>query len=378
MLLIAAGLVIRSFLALESAPLGFDSRNVLVVNTAITGSRFDRIDTIANMVRQTEERLRAIPGVDAVSAGDSVPLLPNLSRAFVIAGVPGGSTWRAVTPKYFSVFRIPVIAGRSFLDSDNARSPRVVVINQAMARRYWPNKNPIGQTLDFTNAGTREPDAEVIGMVADAREISRRDPPGPVVYVPLSQVDDGFLDSVRIWLQSLSWTIRTGVPSGALIPRIQQQIRDAAGLPAGSVRAMDEIVAGSAAHEASQTTLLSAFALVALLLAAVGLHGMLAYSAQQRRYEFGIRLALGADPAHLRRFILWQGVKSAAVGIPIGIAGAFALSRLLRAQLFAVSPADPFVFTGVPLLLGLVVVVTSYLAARRVSAIDPARVMKCE
>jgi putative ABC transport system permease protein len=151
MLLIAAGLMIRSFLALRSEALGFDSHNVLVVNTAITGSRFARIDSIANTVRQTEERLRAIPGVEAVSAEDSVPLLPNLGRAFVIDGTSGGSTWRAVTPGYFSVFRIPLIAGRGFLDSDNASSPRVVVINQALARTYWRGQNPIDRILEFTS-----------------------------------------------------------------------------------------------------------------------------------------------------------------------------------------------------------------------------------
>jgi putative ABC transport system permease protein len=376
MLLIAAGLMIRSFLALRSEALGFDSHNVLVVNTAITGSRFGRIDSIANIVRQTEERLHAIPGVEAVSAEDSVPLLPNLSRAFVIRGVSGGSTWRAVTPGYFSVFRIPLISGRGFLESDDARSRHVVVINQALARTYWRGQNPIGRFLEFISP-TAIP-AEVVGVVADAREVSRRESPVPVVYVPLSQVDDRFLDSLRIWLQSLSWTIRTGVAPGAIVPQIQQQIRDVAGLPAGAIRPMDEIVAASATHEASQTTLLSAFALVAMLLAVVGLYGMLAYSAQQRRYEFGIRLALGADPAHLSRVILWQGMKSAAAGILIGIAGAFALTRLLRALLFAVNPADPLVFTIVPILLLSVALVATYLPARRVSAIDPAVVMRCE
>jgi putative ABC transport system permease protein len=199
-----------------------------------------------------------------------------------------------------------------------------------------------------------------------------------VVYVPLSQVDDSFLDSLRIWLQSLSWTVRTSVAPGAIIPQIQQQIRDSARLPTGSIRPMDQIVAASATHETPQTTLLSAFALVAMLLAVVGLHGMLAYSAQQHRYEFGIRLALGANPTSLRRIILWQGMKSAAAGILIGIAGAFALARLLRAQLFDVNPVDRLVFTAVPLSLLLVALVASYLPARGVGAIDPAVVIRCE
>jgi putative ABC transport system permease protein len=378
-LLITAGLLIRSFSALRSVDLGFDPHDVLVVTTAVTGNRFERPSAMKNMVERTEDRLRAIPGVEAISAEDSVPLLPNLGRSFVIGTREGGSRWRAVTPGYFPVFRIPVVEGRGFLKSDDARSPRVVVINQALARRYWREQNPIGQTLEFTNIeGVREPSAKVIGVVADVREIDLKDPPEPVVYVPFCQVDDGFLDAMRVWIQSLSWTIRTRVAPATLIPRIQQEVRDASGLPIGNPRRMDELVAASTAHDAAQTMLLGAFALVAILLAAVGLHGMLAYSAQQRRLEFGIRLALGATPAQLFSIILLQGMKSAGAGILIGWGGAFGLTRIMHSLLFGVKPADPLVFTAVPVLLGLLALLASYGTARRIIAMNPSVVMRYE
>jgi predicted permease len=376
-LLIGAGLMVRSFLALRSQTTGFDARRVLVFETALTGPSFDRTSGITAIVRKVEDSLRAIPGIDEVSAEDSVPLLPNLGRAFEIDGRPSGSRWRAVNPGYFAVFRIPVLAGRSFRSTDDAYGAPVVVINQSLARRFWPGRDPVGQNISFLDAsGSRGPTAEIIGVVADVREVDLKGPVEAVVYVPLDQVDDRFLASMRVWLQTLSWSVRTRVAPASILPAIQKEIREASGLPAGNVRPMEQIVSTSTAHDALQTELLAVFAFVAILLAMLGLHGMLAYSIEQRTFEFGVRLALGADASRLRRMVLWQGIRHAGAGILIGTGGAFVLARLMRALLFGVKPSDPLVFVAVPLLLGVVVLAASYLPSRRISVIDPATALR--
>ena len=376
-LLTGAGLMVRSFLALRSQPPGFDAHSVLVFETALTGSAFDHVSGFTAVARRVEDRLRAIPGVEEVSAADSVPLLPNLGRAFEMEGRTAGSRWRAVTPGYFAVFRIPVPAGRGFRASDDSHGPPVVVINQTLARQYWPGRNPVGRTISFlSQSGAREPAAEIVGVVADVREVNLKGPAEPVVYVPLDQVDDRFLASVRVWLQSLTWSVRTRTAPGSILPKIPGAIRDAAGLPVSRIRPMEQIVADSTAHDAWQTELLAAFAFGAMLLAAIGLHGMLAYSIEQRTFEFGVRLAVGANAAQLRRMVLLDGMRHAGAGILIGSGGAFALARLMRALLFGVRPYDPVVFAAVPVLLGLVTLGAGYLPSRRISAIDAAAALR--
>jgi putative ABC transport system permease protein len=379
MLLAAAGLMVRSFLAVQSGTTGFDSHNVLVLETAITGSRFDHMTDISTMVRKTMGRLVALPGVEAVSAEDSVPLLPNIGRAFMIDDQLGGSRWRSVTPGYFGVFRIPIIEGRGLRESDDSHAPPVVLVNQAMAQRYWRGQDPVGKRLSFLGAsGSRGPSAEVVGVVANAREVDRKGPIDPVVYVPLDQVDAPFFASMRVWLQSLSWTIRTRDAPGAVLAGVQREFRSAAGLPVGNIRPMEQVVAASTAHDAWQTVLLGIFALVAVLLASIGLQGVLAYSAQQRTREFGIRLALGASGSQLRALIVREGMGYTATGIFVGLGGAFGLTRLMSALLFGVRAADPLVFTIAAAVLALVALVASYVPARRASSVDPAIALRYE
>lgn len=376
-LLAGAGLMARSFLALRSQTMGFDARRVLVFETALTGPSFDRIAGFTAIRRKVEESLRAIPGVEEVSAQDSVPLLPNLGRALDIEGRLAGSRWRAVTSGYFAVFRIPVLAGRGFRSTDDSHSAPVVMINQTLARQYWPGRNPVGRTISFLDqSGAREPAAEIVGVVADAREVDLKGPSEPVVYVPLDQVNDRFLASMRVWLQSLMWSIRTRTAPGSILEKIPGAIRSASGLPVGRIRPMEQIVASSMARDAGQAELLAAFAFVAILLAAIGLHGMLAYSVEQRIFEFGVRLAVGADASQLRRMVLFDGMRYAGVGILIGSGGAFVLARLLRALLFGVTQFDPVVFVSIPVLLGLVTLLAGYLPSRRISAIDPATALR--
>lgn len=376
-LLAGAGLMVRSFLTLRGQTTGFNGRGVLVFETALTGPAFDRTSGFIEIARKIEAGLRAIPGVDEASAEDSVPLLPNLGRAFEIEGRTAGSRWRAVTPGYFAVFRIPVLAGRGFRGADDAHGPPVVVINQSLARQYWPGDNPVGRTISFLDpSGAREPAAEIIGVVADVREVDLKGPVEPVVYVPLDQVNDRFLASMRVWLQTLSWSVRTRVAPASILPKIPGAVRAAAGLPVSQIRSMEEIVAASTAHEAWQTELLAVFAFVAILLASIGLHGMLAYSIEQRAFEFGVRLALGADAARLRRMVLFDGMRHAGLGILIGSAGACALARLMRVLLFGVKPSDPLVFVAPPVLLGLMTLVAGYLPSRRISAIDAASALR--
>ncbi|MFN7995711.1 MAG: ABC transporter permease [Bryobacteraceae bacterium] len=386
-LLVGAGLLIRTFSALHSVEPGFNTHNVLTMDTALTGGKYDRTAGISDMTRQVLERVHAIPGVEAAAASSYLPLQGGLGLGFVIEGRPltngpvhGGASWNYVTWRFFDVFKIPVKRGRAFTERDNGGAPPVVVINEAMAKQYWKNQDPIGQRLiigggmgpDFL-----QPPREIIGVVGDIRDGGLNNDPFPATFVPLSQVGDAYM-ALNNRFMPLDWIVRTKVAPFSVSVPIQQAFQDAAGLPVAHVRSMDQIVIGSTARDQFNTTLLGIFAFLAILLAAIGLYGLMAYSVEQRRLEFGIRLALGADSPALRNMVVRQAMILAAAGIVIGVAAAYALTRLMASLLFQVKPTDPVVFGSVALLLAAVAFLASYLPARRALRIDPIIALRYE
>ncbi len=386
-LLVGAGLLIRTFAALHNVSPGFDPHNVLTMDTSLTGSRYDRTAMIDQTSRQILERLHAIPGVEAAAASSYLPLQGGLGLGFVIEGRPltnqpehGGAAWNYVTWRFFDVFKIPLVRGRAFTELDNGAAPPVVIINEAFARQYWKNENPIGHRLiigggmgpDFL-----QPPREIIGVVGDARDGGLNNDPFPATFIPLAQVGDAYTKLNNLFMP-LNWLVRTKVEPFSLSAPIQRAFQGAADLPVSHMRTMDRIVIQSTARDQFNTTLLGIFAFVAILLASIGLYGLMAYSVEQRTLEFGIRLALGADSRLLRNMVVRQAMILAVVGIAIGVGAGYGLTRLMASLLFEVKPTDPAVFGSVAALLAVVAFLASYLPARRALRVDPAVALRYE
>jgi predicted permease len=380
-LLIGAGLLIRTFSALHNVAPGFDAHNVLTMDTALTGSRFDRTAATVTMARQALERIHAIPGVEAAAATSYLPLEGGLGLGFIIEGRPltdgpmhGGAGWNYVTARFFDVFKIPVMRGRGFTDRDDAGAPPVVVINQAFARKYWKkDENPIGHRLIIGSGmgpDFAQPPREIIGIAGDARDGGLNNDPQPETFVPLAQVGDAYM-ALNNRFMPLSWVVRTKVAPFSVSAPIQRAFQDAADLPAAHIRSMDQIVMGSTARDQFNTWVLGIFAAVAILLASIGLYGLMAYSVEQRTLEFGIRLALGADFPALRNMIVRQAMTLAGAGIVVGLAAAYGLTRLMASLLYSVKPTDPVVFGTVTVVFTAVALLASYLPARRALRVDP-------
>jgi putative ABC transport system permease protein len=380
-LLIGAGLLIRTFSALHSVTPGFEAHNVLTMDTALTGSHFDRTAAIDLMTRQALDRIHAIPGVEAAAASSYLPLQGGLGLGFIIEGRPltngpahGGAGWNYVTARFFDVFKIPIVRGRGFTERDNAAGQPVVVINQAFARKYWKkDENPIGHRLIIGSGmgpDFAQPPREIVGVAGDARDGGLNNDPQPETFVPLAQVGDAYMELNNRFMP-LSWVVRTKVAPFSVSAPIQRAFQDAADLPAAHIRSMDQIVMGSTARDQFNTWVLGIFAGVAILLASIGLYGLMAYAVEQRTLEFGIRLALGADFPGLRNMIVRQAMTLAAAGIVVGLAAAYGLTRFLASLLYSVKPTDPVVFASVTLLFTAVAFLASYVPARRALRVDP-------
>ena len=379
-LLVGAGLLIRTFSALHSVAPGFDPHNVLTMDTALTGSRFDHTAAIDLMTRQALDRIHAIPGVEAAAATSYLPLEGGLGLGFIIEGRPltdgpehGGAGWNYVTARFFDVFKIPIVRGRGFTERDDAAAPPVVVINQSLARHYWKNGDPIGHRLIIGSGmgpGFAQPPREIIGIAADSRDGGLNSDPQAETFVPLAQVGDAYM-ALNNRFMPLDWVVRTKVAPFSVSAPIQRAFQDAADLPAAHIRTMDQIVMGSTARDQFNTWVLGIFAAVAILLASIGLYGLMAYAVEQRTLEFGIRLALGADFPALRNMIVRQAMMLAGAGIVVGLAAAYGLTRLMASLLYSVKPTDPMVFGTVTVVFTAVAFLASYLPARRALRVDP-------
>ena len=379
-LLIGAGLLIRTFTALRSVAPGFEAHNVLTMETALTGTRYEKTAGITLMANQVLDELRAIPGVDAAAASSYLPLDSGLGLGFIIEGRPlgkepehGGAAWNYVTARFFDCFKIPLVRGRVFTDRDDAAATPVVVINQAMAKRYWKDQDPIGQRIIIGSGmgpNFTQPPRQIIGVVGDARDAGLNSDPQPATFVPLAQVSDSYM-ALNNSFMPLRWLVRGKAAPFALLEQIRAVFQQSAGLPVSHVRSMDQIVLESTARDQFNTILLGVFAFFAILLASIGLYGLMAYSVEQRTLEFGIRLALGADFGRLRSMVVRQAMTLALAGIAIGLGAAYGLTRLMASLLYQVKPTDPVIFVSVAVLLGVVALLACYLPARRATLVDP-------
>jgi predicted permease len=390
-LLIGSALLIRTAVALGRVDPGFDTRNVLTMRMSLKGAQYEKSEAVEQVVRNGVERLKAIPGVVEASATCCVPLQGGYGLPFRIVGRPlasdsqgpyhGGGGWSTVSPGYFEVFKIPVKRGRTFNERDTAASTKVVIINEAMAKQYWPDADPLADKLLIGQGVMREfaaeTDRQIIGVIADTKANGLDSDPQPQMWIPQSQVPD-LANALNVSLTPIAWIVRTQVPPQSLSSQIQDTVRQSTGLPVTDVESMDTIVSTSVSRQRFNMWVMSVFGGCALLLAAIGIYGLMAYSVEQRTQEIGIRLALGAPTGQVRRMVVVQGMILAVIGIAIGLAAAFGLARLITTFLFGVTAKDPIVFSGVPVLLALVAFFAVWFPALRASKVDPIIALRYE
>jgi putative ABC transport system permease protein len=383
-LLIGAVLLIRTFGALRVVNPGFDAHNILTMDMSLAGRRFEKAAAVDQLERDGRQRLESLPGVDSAALTCCLPLEGGFGLPFTIEGQPPNDDedagWISISPHYFDVFRIPVNQGRSFTERDNGAGSRVVIVNEEFAKKFLTKGNGLGSRVTIgrgVGPEFEEPPREIVGIVGDVHQ-SLDQPPNPIMYVPTAQVNDGVV-ALTNRIGATEWVVRTKLQPFSLSADIQRELREASGgLPVAHIRSMQQVVGESTARNDFNMTLLTIFAGVALVLAAIGIYGLMAYSVQQRTQEIGVRMALGADPNQVGRMVVFQGMQLNLIGVVLGIGCSLALTRLMKSMLFGVQPWDPVTIIVVVILLTFVTLLAAYLPARRASRVDPIVALRYE
>jgi len=374
-LLVGAGLLVTSFARLESVDPGFEPDGVLAVSYILPDARYGTAARQRAFIGKVLERLATAPEVESAGNTTTLPLQgSSLDLTFVVEGQPEplpddypDADFDSVTPGYFETLRVPLRAGRTFRATDTADAPPVVVINEALARKYFPNENPLGRRLRV-DWGADPPMREIVGVVGDLRHADLGLAPEPAMYTPSAQVSWSF--------GSFVVRARPGSDVAAVMRRAVAEVDPE--LAHGTVAPLARIVASSIAQPLLRARLVAGFAVTALVLAVVGLAGVLGYSVSQRTSEIGVRLALGARPGQIVRLVVGEGLALAAAGTLAGAAGALALGGALTSLLFGVSPFDARVYVGLAALLTAVAAVACYVPARRAALVDPIAALRAE
>jgi predicted permease len=387
-LLCGAVLLMRSFALLHNVDPGFGTRNLLTLKVSLAGPKYASASAVDHVARQLAERVERRPGVQAAALANNLPFEDGIDMIFDIPGRPpakgykftGDEQWRFVSARYFDALRIPLRSGRWFRDQEPART---VVINEAMAGKFWPNANPVGQAI-LIGAGLgpdfEEGPTEIVGVVGNVRENELQNDPPPVMYQLHMQVPDGAMKLVN-GLQPASVVVRTrpGIAPMSVSRAVQEALL--AGdtqLPAMRVRTMEQVSLNSTARQNFNLLLLGVFAAIALLLAAVGIYGVMSYAVAQRTHEIGIRAALGAKRSDVLKLVVGQGMVLILIGVGVGLAGALALTRFLSSLLFGVRPTDLLTFGVASTLLASVALLACYIPARRATKVDPMVALRYE
>jgi putative ABC transport system permease protein len=386
-LVIGAALLIRTFMNLEAVNPGYDTRNVLTMAMSISGDRYQNTAGVAQLVKDGTDKLTALPGVTDAAAACCLPLAGGFGLPFDIVGRPkgdapfsGGAYYDTVSWNYFNTFKIPLLRGRMFTEQDNGGAPGVVIINEALAKHYWPKGDPLkDRMLIAPGPGPfAEQPRQVIGIVGDTRTRALDSPPDEMMYTPIAQMPDG-MTALNSRIAPLMWIVHSKVEPHSLANPMAEALRVASGgLPVAHIRTMDEIVVKNTSRQRFNMLLLTIFGSSALLMAAIGIYGLMAYSVQQRTQEMGIRMALGAQASHIRNMVIRQGMVLALIGVVIGIAGAFGLTRFLASFLFDVKAWDPLAFIVTPLLLSAVALLAVWVPAQRAVRVDPMSALRFE
>jgi putative ABC transport system permease protein len=371
-LLVAAGLTVRSFIQVQRVSSGFDPDRVLTVTVAPPSTRYSTQAQRADFWERTVQAVRQIPGVQHAAAISRLPLLPgNSTRGLSIKDLPTNAQpsahYRTASPEYFAVMSIPLLRGRVFEEADREGRPMVAIVSSSTAQRYWPGRDPVGQHFQINVPG---PEYTIVGVVGDVRSASLEITPQPTIYVPYRQ--DAFPFMTLVMRTAGSADASPIQRSASLQASVRQAIWQVdKDQPIGAVLTMDEQLSHSMQRRRFSVTLLSIFGVVAALLAAVGLYGVLAFIVSQRRREIGVRIALGATGRDVITDVLGHGLRLAGLGMAVGLALALATTRLMSALLFGTSPTDIATFAGAATLLALIAVAASLVPALRASRVDP-------
>jgi putative ABC transport system permease protein len=376
MLLIGAGLLIQSFAKVQSIQPGFDPANTLAVRLSLPKARYGNRDGVALFDNKFVAALKTVPGVEEAGAVSILPMSGGGNTIqFSVASQETSvhdkhtANYRVATPNYFGAMKIPLVQGRLFGDHDRGDTIPVALINENLARRLWPNNDPIGAQLrvDDNNTGPRP--VEIVGVVGDVKHDGLEADPAFDIYIPMAQVHE---DNVGTITNTQYWVIRSRTERGSLESTLLSELkkidRDAA---TSNIRTMNDYLSDSIAPRRFSLRLLTIFSVAALLLAVTGIYGTVSYSVRQRTPEIGVRLALGAQQSQVFRLILGHGLKIIIVGLVLGLAGALALSRLIRGLLFNVTPSDPLTFVLVSAILFFVAMLAASVPARRATRVDP-------
>ena len=385
-LLVGAGLMVRSLFALQAIDPGFNPRNLLTMVVTVTGSEAGKPSHRVAYFQQLLQQVRTLPGVRSASAINHLPLAGDLwTRNLLIEGRPvprpgeaPEAVYRVVLPGYFNTMNIPILHGRDVNDSDDLSSPGVLVVNEAMARYCWPGENPLGKriTLGDSLEGARW--MTVVGVVKDSKQDDWAGTPYMEVFLPYLQAHD-YLNDMLSRVSYLTLVVRTNGNPASLTSTVENAAWALdKNVTISQVQTMEQAVADATAQPRFYLLLLGTFAAIALILAAVGIYGVMSFSVSRRTHEIGVRMALGAEKSHVLKLVTGQGMILALAGTAVGLAGALLLTRLMASLLYGVRPSDPLTFAIVPVVLIGVALLASYIPARRAMKVDPMVALRCE
>ncbi len=374
-LTVGAGLLLRTFANLRSVEPGFETQNLLSFQISPRGKNYDTVTKVNDLYSRGLERFRDLPGVEAAAVTNKLPLDRWLNMTYRLAGQSewiGSTEYRLISPDYFQVMKMALRQGRQFDQNDATDAEPVVIVNEAFARRNFANIEPLNKQLyvGFDPAMRR-----IIGVVNETKQRNLGESSPATVFVPLAQAAEGVSETLR---QS-SFVLRTTGDPLLLSTAIRSEMQQLdPSLPVRNLRSMEQLVSRAVAPQRFNLALLSLFAALGLLLAAVGIYGVMAYSVSQRTHEIGLRMALGAQARDVLKLVVKQGMALALVGVAIGLMASFALTRLLKNLLFGVSATDPATLAGVALLLSCVALLACYIPARRATKVDPLTALRYE
>jgi putative ABC transport system permease protein len=373
-LLIGAGLMIRSFIRIQESDPGFDPQHVVTMQIALPQPKYKEETRVAQFYAELVQRVAALPGVKAAGLTSMLPLDSNWTNSFMIEGrnltpAPHGHMASA-NPQYFSAMRIPLLRGRTFTDADTAAAPLVAVIDDALVRAYWPNEDPLGKRFRLAAGDGKVVWRQIVGIVASVKHVD------PLAHETKGQA---YFPDQQMPQPRMSLAVRASGDPTALVGAIRSQVLQIdPEQPIAEVKTMERALNEFVAQPRFNMLLLAVFAALALVLAAVGIYGVMAYSVAQRTHEIGLRMALGARREDVLRLVLMQAVRLAGFGLIIGLIGAFIATRVLATLLYGVKSTDPATFVVISLLLGGIAVMASYLPARRATKVDPMVALRYE
>ncbi len=377
-LLVAGGLLIRSFALVTTVNPGFDPSHVTEAEISLPQFQYSTPQQWTAFANELMARLHALPGMADSALAAPLPMdrQGEATFPFTIVGNPPlplgksiAADYATVSPDYFRVMQIPLLRGRFFSEQDSPSSPTVAIISETLAQRYFPNQNPLGRQMKFGFPPKTEVSREIVGIVGDVRDESLGKKPGPMMYVPFAQAP----------LYGGEVVVRSSLSATSIAANIRQATHAIdKDLPVTDIASFSDMLGKSVSQERFRTFLLGSFAAIALVLAAVGIFGVISYSAAQRTHEIGVRMALGAQPRDVLRLILGQGAKLALAGLGIGIVAALLLTRLMASMLYSISATDPVTFIAVAILLLGVALLACYIPARRAMRVDPMVALRYE